>query len=121
MLTQSSLIRTLTLILAFAGSALCAIADAPVVHTKVDESPQPMRTPPPVYPAHLKAQGVSGMVVLDVVIDDQGQVSQAEVVKSTDDAFNAPSVDAVRTWVFKPAKKDGATVWVRLRLPVKFS
>ncbi len=119
--THKSLLRTFSLILGFAACALCATAGDPVVHTQVDENPQPMRTPPPVYPQDMKAQGVSGMVVLDIVIDDKGNVTQAEVVKSTADAFNAPSVEAVSKWVFKPARKDGSAVWVRLRLPVKFS
>lgn len=119
--SHSPLLRTLSLVLAFAGSALCAFADAPVIHTSVDVNPQPMRTPPPAYPDEMKTQGVSGMVVLDIVIDDQGKVNQAEVVKSTGDAFNSPSLDAVKKWVFKPGKKDGSNVWVRLRLPMKFA
>ncbi|WP_221031124.1 energy transducer TonB [Actomonas aquatica] len=114
-------LRLLSLIFAFVGSAMCAVAGDPVVHSQVDENPQPLRTPPPVFPAELKAQGVTGMVLVEVVIDDQGKVSTAEVVKSTVDGFNAASVKAVSQWVFKPAKKDGAAVWVRLRLPLKFS
>ncbi|MCC5023391.1 MAG: TonB family protein [Candidatus Synoicihabitans palmerolidicus] len=60
-------------------------------------------------------------MLLDVVIDDKGQVGSADVVKSTADDFVAPTLAAVKKWRFKPAKIAGENVWVRLRLPVKFS
>ncbi len=108
----------LALSLILVGSAFAA---APVVHTEVDEVPQPLRTPPPAYPAQLKADKVSGLVLVDLVIDDQGQVGQVDVVKSSATDFEAPTLDAVKQWRFRPARKGGEAVWVRLRLPVKFT
>lgn len=108
----------LTVALFSLGSVLLA---EPVIHTKVDENPQPLRTPPPEYPAELKQDNISGIVLLDVVVTDDGRVDSAEVVKSTAEAFNAPTLAAVKTWRFRPGKVEGRPVSVRLRLPVKFS
>ena len=91
------------------------------IHTKVDENPQPLRTPPPAYPAQLKQDNVSGMVLLDVVINDEGAVTEVAVVKSTLADFEAPSLQAVKAWRFRPGMISGKPVAVRLRLPVKFT
>lgn len=115
--------RMRSLLLSFviaAVAAACASAET-VVHQQVDQAPQPVRTPPPEYPALLKTEKVSGMVLLDVVVNDQGTVDSAEVLNATNDAFIAPTVAAVKNWRFKPATKDGANVSVRIKLPVKFN
>ncbi len=117
---HSNVKRALLLLTSIMGLSLAAAAE-PVIFDAVDENPQPMRTPPPAYPRELLAQKVSGMVVLEVVVDDMGKVTQADVVKSTESAFNAPSVEAVKRWRFRAAKKDGEKVWVRFKLPMKFA
>lgn len=107
----------------FALSAVAAVfaAAEPTIHTQVDTVPQPLLTPPPAYPAELKGSATEGMVLLSVVIDDAGMVNSAEVVKATDSAFAEPSLAAVKAWKFRPAVKGGEKVWVRLKLPIKFS
>ncbi|WP_221031125.1 energy transducer TonB [Actomonas aquatica] len=109
----------LALCLAIASSVFAA--DAPEIHSAVDVFPQPLRTPPPEYPRKLQIKGITGMVVLELIVDDTGKVDSAAVVKSTEDDFNAPSLEAVKNWRFRPAQKDGHAVWVRLKLPLKFT
>lgn len=114
-------LRQFFLQLTIGSVVTAALWSAPVIHSAVDENPQPMRTPPPEYPRQLLAEQVAGMVVVEVVIDDHGRVDQAEIIKSTESAFNAPSIEAVKKWRFRPAKKDGQEVWMRLKLPLKFT
>lgn len=110
--------RSLFLILilaAFAG--LCRAEE----FEKPDDPPVPVRTPPPSYPAELKRDGVSGMVVVSLVVDSDGSVTDVAISKSTHKEFEAPAVDAVRKWKFKPAKKAGNAIRSKVALPLKFS
>jgi protein TonB len=75
----------------------------------------------PVYPKELKDQKISGTVTLSVLIDDQGVVQDATVVKTTNDAFSKPAIDAVRKWKFNPAQQDGKPVALRVSIPIKFT
>lgn len=87
--------------------------------TKFDKPPVPTKTPPPTYPPSLK--GVSGMVAVVVIIDEKGSVVDATVTKSSDPAFENPSVDAIKRWKFKPAEKDGQAVKAKVTIPVRFN
>jgi len=85
------------------------------------EPPVPVRTVAPEYPAEMKANRTSGGVVLNCDINEKGAVTDAKVVKTTNEAFNQAAVDAVEKWKFRPAQKDGKPVAIRISLPVKFS
>jgi len=118
----SSLTRTLSL-LVLIGLALLPLqlrADD-TIYTKVDENPVPVKTPPPRYPDSLRREGVSGMVAVTIVIDEAGAVSSTAVSKSSHPDFERPALDAVAKWKFKPGKKDGAAVKVRVTLPLRFN
>jgi periplasmic protein TonB len=91
------------------------------IYTKVDENPVPLKTPPPRYPESLKREGVSGVVAISIVIDETGAVTSSAVAKSSHPEFERPALDAVAKWKFKPAKKDGNVVKVRVTLPLRFS
>ena len=91
------------------------------VYTKVDENPVPVKTPPPVYPDDLKRNGVSGVVAVTLVIDEKGAVAASEIGKSSHPGFEQPALEAVRKWKFKPGKKDGAAVKVKVTMPLRFT
>jgi len=74
----------------------------------------------PVYPAEMKRQGLSGEVVLTFIVDANGDVRNVSVVKSTNPAFEAPTIQAVQKWKFRPGKKDGKDVATKLTIPVTF-
>lgn len=86
-----------------------------------DEAPTPVHTRAPDYPESLRRAGVSGMVSINVTIDESGNVTKATVAKSTDAGFEQAAVDAVTRWKFKPAKKGGQPVAVSVVLPVRFN
>jgi TonB family protein len=110
---------TLRLVLVYITMILGAAAafgagDAP------DTKPTPIRTPPPVYPAVLRAGNVEGTVILAVAIDEKGEVTACTVTKSTDKRFESAAIDAVRKWRFSPATKDKAPVSCQVTLPIRF-
>jgi periplasmic protein TonB len=87
--------------------------------TKFDKPPTPLRTPPPSYPDALK--GTAGIVSLVVVINEDGSVAEASVAKSTDAAFEAPSLEAIAKWKFKPAEVNGQPIKCKITVPIRFS
>jgi protein TonB len=86
-----------------------------------DEAPTPVQTRAPEYPETLRRAGVSGLVSINVTIDESGNVTKAIVAKSSDAGFEQAAVDAVSRWKFKPAKKAGQPVAVSVVLPVRFN
>jgi protein TonB len=85
-----------------------------------DELPVPVKSVAPEYPAAMKRDHASGLVTIQVVIDESGEVVERAIVKSTHVEFEAPALEAVGKWKFKPAKKGGVAVRAKLSIPLKF-
>lgn len=96
-----------------------AIATPSWAQTK-SEPPVPVRTVAPDYPDELRREGVSGLVMVKCSIDEQGNVTETTVEKSSNAAFEKPAIAAVKKWKFKPAKQDGAPVAIKVSIPIKF-
>lgn len=84
------------------------------------EPPVPVRTVAPDYPRELRDQKVSGVVMVKCTIDEQGNVSETEIAKSSNESFDKFAIDALKKWKFKPGKQDGAPVAMTVTIPVKF-
>ena len=112
--------------------AACAHAAAPAgpppvpgrVYAGGEVKPAPvvLYVPPLRYPDTLRAQGVQGRVLLDVIIDTSGQVEPASIVTaaSPNPAFDAAAREAVRGMRFLPGMVRGWPVRTLVRLPVQF-
>ena len=85
------------------------------------EPPIPVRMVPPIYPSELRQAGLPGVVSISCLIDEKGNVTEPKVVKTTNEAFSQPALDAVLKWKFKPAKKGGTPIALRVTVPVQFS
>lgn len=96
------------------------LAVAPVLRADGTEAPVPVRTVAPEYPGALKRSGVSGIVTLNCLIDEKGDVQDVSLEKASDEAFIQPAIEAVKKWKFKPAKKDGVAVAIKVSIPVRF-
>ena len=101
-------------------SLVCLLTCAPLALAQTREPPVPVRTVPPEYPNELRRDGVSGVVTVKCTIDAQGNVTEPEVEKSSNGAFEKPALAALKKWKFKPAKQDGAAVPVNISIPIKF-
>ncbi|HYP15612.1 MAG TPA: energy transducer TonB [Opitutus sp.] len=84
------------------------------------EPPVPVRTVAPDYPSSLRSQGVSGVVMVKCTIDEQGNVSETEVTKSSNETFDKFATAALKKWKFKPARQDGTPVAMQVTIPIKF-
>ena len=74
----------------------------------------------PVYPPAAKAERVSGAVQVQIVINEQGEVTQAEIV-SGHQLLRLASLRAARQWIFAPTIVAGATVKVQGPLTFNFT
>lgn len=101
--------------------ATITLAPARAAEADFDQRPVPVKTPPPSYPDQLRRDGVNGTVAIKVLVDEEGNVAECTVSKSTRQEFEAPAVAAVRNWKFKPATKGGAPVKARFIVPIQFN
>jgi periplasmic protein TonB len=86
----------------------------------VDAPPKPLHTVKPVYPFDMKRAGISGIVTLNCLIDEQGRVGDARVENTPGTPFSAAALEAIRQWTFTPAIRNGTPVAVRVTLPLSF-
>ena len=77
------------------------------------------RRPPFSYPSLALRQKVEGTVELNVLVDETGKVTDAQVVTGAGGrmGLNEAAVQYVKQWKFRPATKDG--VPVKVWFPVK--
>lgn len=85
------------------------------------EPPVPVRTVSPNFPSDLHDKGISGVVMVNVLIDQQGNPQDLKVAKSSNSEFEEPALEALKKWKFKPAERDGSAVALRVVIPIRFS
>jgi TonB family protein len=69
----------------------------------------------------MRRAGITGEVVVDFVVDIDGEVKFAAPVRSSRKEFEAAAVAAVSKWKFKPGQKGGRDVPTHLQVPIVFS
>jgi TonB family protein len=82
--------------------------------------PRKIQDVKPVYPQAALEQKVSGVVILEVIIDGGGGVRDAKVLRSVP-LLDQAALDAVRNWRFTPTLLNGAPVEVVMTVTVSFS
>jgi protein TonB len=74
----------------------------------------------PVYPILAKTVHVQGLVVVDSVIDTNGNVTEMKLVSGNPLLVTA-AFDAVRQWKFQPTLLNGTPVSVEMHVMVRFN
>jgi TonB family protein len=82
--------------------------------------PRKTRNVLPTYPPEAQARGQRGIVILEIVIDTQGKVSAAQVIRSIP-PFDEAALAAVRQWEYEVTKVEGKPVSVKLTVPITFA
>jgi TonB family protein len=75
----------------------------------------------PKYPPDLRKAHATGTVIVDAIIDEEGCVSAAHVLRGAAPGFDAAALEAVMQWVFRPATADGQPVKVLYTLTTNFA
>ena len=87
----------------------------------LEKKPQPRRQLPPRYPAKAKASGIEGYAIAEFIVDQNGNVESVFIKESSHSLFEAPTIDAIRNWIFTPGEKNGKKVRTRVRVKIPFT
>jgi protein TonB len=89
---------------------------------QVDTEPELISQELPRYPGAAKGRGISGTVLLNALISENGDVLQTVVIRKMNSpyGFNEAAERAVKQWKFRPAWKDGVRVKVWKVVPIEF-
>ncbi len=77
--------------------------------------------PQPLYTEEARLGRVQGVVILEAIIDEDGNVREVKVLKGLPMGLTESAADTARQWRFKPATLDGRPVPVYFNLTVRFS
>lgn len=89
--------------------------------SKLDQQPVPRLQVRPQYPFEMRRAGIAGEVVVDFIVDTNGDVQNAYAVRSSQREFEAAAVQAVSKWKFKPGRKGGRNVNTHMQVPIVFT
>jgi TonB family protein len=74
----------------------------------------------PIYPAGAKADGIEGIVIIELTLDREGRPIEATAVRGPSPLIGA-ALDAARQWRYEPTLLNGEPVPVRMSVTVTFS
>ena len=83
-------------------------------------APIPIYNPTPAYSEEARKAKYQGTVVLMIVVDAQGNVTECHVVRPLGLGLDEKAVETVKTWRFKPSNRNGVPVAVRCTVEVCF-
>jgi TonB family protein len=111
--------RSAALLVSLALALPASAQEAKVAGTDVP-APKRTRFVAPAYPPDAQARGLRGIVILELVIDEQGRVATADVVRSVP-PFDEAALSAARQWEYEVTRVDGKPVRVRVTVPITFA
>ena len=75
----------------------------------------------PRYPQRARRMGYEGLVMLKVLVDENGRVDDLEVLKSSGYAvLDRAAITSVKTWLFEPGTEAGKKKKMWVKIPVRF-
>lgn len=87
----------------------------------LDQQPIARVRQSPTYPYDMRRAGINGTVVVEFIINTQGDVIQTQVIRSSHREFELPALQAVQKWKFKPGRKGGRAVNTRASQLLEFN
>jgi len=99
--------------------------EAPTYFVAVEEMPEPIGGIKGIqekilYPGIAKRAGVEGKVYILAFVDENGNVTKAQVLKGIGAGCDEAARDAVLATKFKPGKQRGVPVHVQVSIPIIF-
>ncbi len=89
----------------------------------VQEKPERLAGPPPVYPPLLQQAGIEGTVTVQAIIDTMGRVepSSIKITQTANPGFNESAKATVLKSLFRPARVYGKAVRVLIQIPIAYT
>lgn len=73
------------------------------------------------YPANARANGISGQVFIEFVVEKDGSINEAKVLVGVDPELDTEALRAVKTMPkWKPGKNNGEPIRCFFNIPIKF-
>lgn len=103
--------------------AFGALAVAACARDGEVEEPEPLGDAIPIeYPLEMWDQGIEGETVLQVRVNELGEVDSVAVVETSGhEALDSAATEGARAMHFHPGRRGGRDVPVWVRIPVRFS
>jgi TonB family protein len=84
------------------------------------KAPLVIRDVAPIYTEEARQARITGIVILETVIDHNGVVKDVRVLKPLPFGLSEAASSAVKQWIFKPATLHGEAVDVVMNLTINF-
>lgn len=123
-------VRTRTSVILTVVAAVCLSA---IVHAQTQTTPEaiekvggpvspprPIYDPEPEFSESARAVGYEGVCTLGVIVGADGKPSNIRVINAIGMGLDEKAIEAVRSWRFSPALKDGKPVAVQIAVEVDF-
>jgi protein TonB len=89
--------------------------------SKLDQQPVAKFQARPQFPFEMRRAGISGEVIVDFIVDTNGDVRNAFSFHSSQREFEANAIQAVSKWKFRPGRKNGHAVFTHMQVPIVFT
>src|SRR5436190_1939732 len=83
-------------------------------------APRTLYAPDPEYSEEARRSRFQGSVLLALIVGPDGNPRELSIMRSLGLGLDEKALDAVRTWRFEPARKDGVPVAVQISVEVNF-
>lgn len=83
-------------------------------------APRPLNRPDPEYSEEARKAGLKGKCVLSLIVNSEGKPENIHVSRSLGTGLDEKAIEALRTWTFEPARKDGKPVAVQITVVMTF-
>ncbi|WP_215287009.1 energy transducer TonB [Polynucleobacter sp. MWH-Spelu-300-X4] len=106
------------------GSMSASISNAPASAPTLDAEPKALTqsNPKPAYPLLAFKMKIQGKVLLTVDVAENGSVNRVTIAESSgNESLDHSALDAVKSWKFTPARKNGVIVSQVIKVPITFS
>ena len=95
--------------------------EGPIYVVGAVEPPVKLEAPAPAYTELARRARAEGKVIVQVVIDEEGRVTDVKVLRAVGFGLTEAAVQAVERWRFEPARLEGRAVSVYYNLTVRFT
>ncbi len=85
------------------------------------QPPVKIHDPHPAYTEEARMARIQGVVLLQAVLDPEGNVTRVQVIKGLPLGLTESALETVKEWKYKPAIHNGLPVAVYLNLMINFS
>jgi protein TonB len=102
------------------GGQLGGTGDSPVRVGGNVKAPIVVKRVDPIYNETARKARIQGFVIIEAVIDREGNVTEARIIKPLPLGLDMAALNAVKQWKFKPGTLNGQPVPVYYNLTVNF-